>query len=334
VCSRVEPSWLVESRRGSRGKGRACAVDDGRWEQFWDTDGRLKGYTAPAPAEPAATEKRIPGRPRPAHEVRQECEAGLAKLNARYRYPLNLLLVAKLEDLYRWRVSLSCGCVQERILSGDEQLPLTERYYGSVSQDLPLGRAICNKHTAPDYIYQLIVAWHDRLESTLHPRDPNEEPLWEPADAKAWRPPLRTKPETVAFWTVELACGHRTEAIAPSLAWRPADGSKFVGEQRHQEMLAELGELDRTNSIGDHVGRMVEQRWPLPQTETTCHICPSTQTVVAYQRVGWVLPREPAPSPREAAEKKAAALKRRLAKAEEDAARLRAELKEAERETV
>ncbi|GAA1616464.1 hypothetical protein GCM10009679_20970 [Saccharothrix algeriensis] len=49
-----------------------------------------------------------------------------------------------------------------------------------------VGQAACDVHKLRGHVYQPIVAWHDRRETTLQPDDPNEEPPADPEQAKVW----------------------------------------------------------------------------------------------------------------------------------------------------
>lgn len=82
-------------------------------------------------------------------------------------------------------------------------------------------------------------------------------------------------------------------------------------------------ELDR-----EHTRRMLADGWPRPEPEQLCYSCPQVRMISAYERVGWLVPRqrqsEKAASA--ASTPSRSALERRLQKAEAEAERLRAEL--------
>ena len=142
------------------------------------------------------------------------------------------------------------------------------------------------------------------------------------------------EPHTSAFWEVTLACGHVEEAIAPSLDWVPASGPRRAAPKRVQHMCAEFEDAWRANPElqterdREHTRRMLTDGWPTPEPERLCYSCPHVRMILAYERIGWLVPRQrqPAKSASTTPTPSQSALERRPRNAEAEAERLRAEL--------
>jgi hypothetical protein len=74
-----------------------------------------------------------------------------------------------------------------------------------------------------------------------------------------------------------------------------------------------------------HDRRMLQAGWPMPQPEETCYTCTQARNVIAYERVGWLVPRKPTPAQVPSAPQRAD-LEQRLRRVEAQAERLRAQL--------
>lgn len=137
---------------------------------------------------------------------------------------------------------------------------------------------------------------------------------------------------------MKLACGHSEEAVAPSLDWTPASGPHRADPQRVQQMSAEFEEVWRTNPElqtqrdREHTRRMLADGWPSPQLERLCYTCPQVRMIMAYERVGWLVPqpRKAETRARVTPRPSRSALERRLQRAEAEAKHLRAELDQLE----
>ncbi|WP_438491896.1 hypothetical protein [Streptomyces asiaticus] len=241
------------------------------------------------------------------------------------------------EEFFRWRVQLECGCIAEVLTHGSEKLPSQQQWYDPVHKvPLPAGQMLCLHEGSLPSPYRGIVEWVERREVSF-PADPVEPPDW--VDAKTWAVIRHDKPHTAAFWTVALSCGHRDEVIAPNLKWKPADGPERISPKRVPQMRASIEEYwaahpnDENELKREHTRRMLEQGWPCPSTELPCYTCTWAQWIVAYQRVGWLVPRKPEPKPPKSPKPPSrASLQRRLRQAEAEARRLRERLAELDEE--
>jgi hypothetical protein len=183
-------------------------------------------------------------------------------------------------DLYRWRVQLNCGCITEALTYKEKQ---------------PTGQRPCPHDDDPSSPYRAITSWDDRREVEIE-ADPVDPPdYWADLDEELWARLRRPEPRTCAFWRVTLACGHHTDAVAPDLKWRPADGARLVRPERLREMIREFEELQAgpashpSGKLQDeHTARMLNQGWPSPQPEASCFECRSARFITAYRRVGWL----------------------------------------------
>lgn len=280
-------------------------------------------------------EKRLPGKPRPQAEALAEYRTERGKCPPD-RLALWPLLVGDEGELYRWRVLLDCGCVREVMTHGPDRAPCDRQWHGGSfpeSHRLPVGQLRCVEHSieTPPYIYREITEWRNR-RVVDHPADPIEPPShW--ADAPdLWAAVRLDEPRSSsAFWTVTLECGHLSE-VSTDLDWKPEDGPRRATPQRQAEMLAEFdasGPPEDEEAI--RMRRMIELGWPLPQPDQMCTDCTVCKTITAYERIGWLSPREKQGPKRDpSAPPSRATLKRRLREAEREAKRLRDQLGEAE----
>jgi hypothetical protein len=69
---------------------------------------------------------------------------------------------------------------------------------------------------------------------------------------------------------------------------------------------------------------MLAGGWPSPAPEHLCYTCSNARLIVAFQRVGWLVPRKPEPKPPKPPSR--ASLERRLRQAEAEANQVRRQL--------
>jgi hypothetical protein len=285
---------------------------------------------------PAAVLRRLPGKARPREDVLQEYQ----DLNARRRKDIPSILwrfwVPDPEDLFRWRVQLDCDCVIENMAHSDEDLPTAHGGLDYAHQAwLPAGQRICVHDNPPTPPYQRIVEWGERREMEF-PADSLAPPKW--ADEQTWAVIRRDEPHTSAFWRVTLTCRHVTE-VTTDLEWKPTDGPNRITAERQQEMIAEFEGFWASQPPSDgeddgeraHTRRMLEDGWPIPRPEQRCYTCRYARLIVAYERVGWLVPRKPAAKPPRPPSRKA--LERRLRQTETEADRLREALAQLDHDT-
>ncbi|MBC9714312.1 hypothetical protein H9Y04_17265 [Streptomyces sp. TRM66268-LWL] len=272
----------------------------------------------------------LPGRARPRKEVLRKVEEANAELRERLPSALWPLMVTEAEQYYRWRVQLDCGCVDEVLTLGEERLPSERQWRGPEHEWLQKGQMVCVHDDAPPAPYRDIAEWGERREVTF-PADPVEPD--DGMDPQTWAVLRHDEPHTSAFWKVTLACGHITDTIAPDLGWKPEDGPRLCSVKRVAEMTKEWEEYWASNPTEqsprerEHMRRMLSQRWPTPEPECRCYTCCFVHWIVAYQRVGWLVPRKAAPKRRQSPKPPSrAALQRRLQQAEAEAERLRSQL--------
>lgn len=110
--------------------------------------------------QPGALLKAVPGRARPRADVLAEFTAWADAQRKRLKPALWALFIPRVEDQFRWRVQLDCGCTPEVLTSGRDQFPDGRAYYDPIGQAyLPLGEMWCDTdHEAPTP-YRDIVAW-------------------------------------------------------------------------------------------------------------------------------------------------------------------------------
>ncbi|MCJ1676163.1 hypothetical protein MTF65_02060 [Streptomyces sp. APSN-46.1] len=154
----------------------------------------------------------------------------------------------------------------------------------------------------------------------------------DPVEPPEWAVIRHDDAHTSAFWTVTLACGHVEEVVAPTLGWKPGDGPRLVEAKRVKQMIEEFEQVWVSDPMlqpehqREHTRRMLAAGWPIPRPERSCHTCPHARAIIAYQRVGWLIPREEAPQPECPPPPARAVLERRLRRAEDEAEWLRAQL--------
>lgn len=286
---------------------------------------------------PVAVLRSLPGRAKSRKEALREFEEANAELRERLPSVLRALMVPEAEPCYRWRVQLDCGCINEVLTLGKERLPSERQWRGPEWEWLQNGQMLCCHEHAPPAEYRDIVEWGERRERTF-PADPVEPRHG--MDPQTWALIRHDEPHTSAFWKVTLTCGHTTDIVAPELRWKPEDGPRRCSAKRVKEMTKECEEFWASNPTGqdsrerDHMRRMLSQGWPSPGPECLCYTCPYVHWIVAYQRVGWLVPRKAVPKQQQSSKPPTRdGLKRRLRQAEAEAERLRSQLARLERDS-
>jgi hypothetical protein len=287
------------------------------------SSGRQEGALTDDGATRGAVERRLPGRARPGDEVLREYQ----ELNARRRQRINSALwvffAPDPDGIYRWRVQLDCDCVTEAMTWGDDHLPADQQWPDYAHQArLPAGQMRCRHDDPPPTVYRQITDWSNRREVSF-PADPLVPPDW--VDANTWAIMRHDEPHSSAFWTVTLTCGHVTE-VPTDLDWNPTDGPRRTSPARQREMTAEFEEFwaaqpdAQSEREREHTRRMLANGWPMPRPEQLCHVCPDTRLITAYQRIGWLVPRQAPPKPPKPPSR--ATLQRRLDQAQAEVERL------------
>ncbi|WP_079430777.1 MULTISPECIES: hypothetical protein [Streptomyces] len=233
------------------------------------------------------------------------------------------------DSYYRWRVQLDCACIKE-LLTPDDCTPPSERQWRGLGNGgaLPQGQVYCRHDDSVDAPYRDIIEWGERREVSF-PADPVEPPEW--AEADVWAVIRHHEAHTSAFWKITLACGHLEEVVAPTLDWKPDDGPRLAEAKRVKQMIEEFEQAWASDPMlqpeaeREHTRRMLAAGWPRPMPEQSCHTCPHARAIVAYQHVGWLIPRKEAPKPEDPPPDRAV-LERRLRRAEAEAERLRVQL--------
>jgi hypothetical protein len=289
--------------------------------------GNATGRT-PALKPPAAVLRRLPGKARPREDALREYQDFNAKRRSHIPAPLWPFWAPDPKVYYRWRVQLGCNCITEVLTSGPDHRPDSAHWPDLVhGARLPMGQILCVHEDSPPEPYREIIEWGSRRELTF-PADPAEPPDW--ASAETWAVMRRDEPRACAFWTVTMSCGHVTEVAVSILGWKPDNGPDRVSNERLRGMTADFEQLwaeqpdaqDRRER--DHTQRMLADGWPNPAPEDLCYTCPHARVVVAYQSIGWLVPRPPEPKPARPASR--ASLQRQLRQAEAQADELRRKL--------
>lgn len=274
--------------------------------------------------------KRLPGASRPRREVLADYEEWRQKRKAHLEPVLWSLLIPEATALFRWRVQLNCGCIQELHTSGKDRYPDEVRWPDPLGYGpLPEGELACKEgHTTRPKPYHRVAEWRSSRIVNFD-ADPEECPD-DTRDPEVWAIVRRPEPHASRFWRVTLDCGHSAEMCA-DVDWKPEDGPHLASSDRLRAMAIEFEEYDRDNPPAtpqdeverDHWRRMVEEGWPRPRTEYDCFTCTLTHQITGYQRVGWLVPPPKPPAPRRSERE---LLAERLLRAEAEAAKLRKRL--------
>ena len=294
-----------------------------------DIDGS-EALPLPDVPQVVAVKRSLPGKPKAIAQALSEYEHQNRERRDRIDPVLWVFWAPYPDGFYRWRVQLTCNCIIEVLTNGESDLPAEKRWL-RVGRRLeqPVGQVWCSHEDDSPSPYRSIVKWVDHREVEF-PIDPVEPRHGLPADV--WALIRHDEPRTLAFWTVILSCGHDTE-VPTSLDWQPADGPCRVDRQRQAEMLEEFDELEANHpgqeedQVLEHYRRMIADGWPIPVTERSCYTCLHARPIIAYEPIGWLVPRKnqpKSPSPLKSASR--ASLQRRLRQAEADAAQLRSKI--------
>jgi len=285
----------------------------------------------------AAVQRKLPGKAKVRADAIRDAQEHLAAQRARTK-PVFWWLVARdyTPETFRWRTEWDCGCIHEVLTERKDRLPTELQWLDPVvPARLPYGQFLCCKATtAGESPYRKIVGWAEVPHKVrTFPPDPPEPQHG--LDPESWAKVRRTEEHTVAYWMVRLECGHAASVPARP-GWRPADGHVRKDEEERQKTVAywrdyvayveaegKCSEWDR-----HHLAR-AEDGCPEPDVATDCRSCAAVSTMIAYEPIGLLLPPAPkskAAPPKPSREEAERALRRKLKLAEDEAARLRAEL--------
>ncbi|MFF5794647.1 hypothetical protein ACFY5D_21595 [Paeniglutamicibacter sp. NPDC012692] len=254
--------------------------------------------TAKAPATGSLL-KRVPGRARAQKKVREEFEKDVEEMRQRYERALWPLLIPNAGDIFRWRVQLECGCTHELLTREEDEYPDGRSYRDPMTgRRLPVGEYWCpTDHGSTQKPYRDIVEWGDR-KILEFPAD-SEESEYDWMDAETWAKIRKPEPHSSMFWQVKLACGHYGQ-VCTDMDWKPEDGPKKVSEERITQMRRDFEELwaaeegngrHHEDPEREHIRKMLDLRWPRPETELDCYTCTNVRRITGYQRIGWLVPK-------------------------------------------
>ena len=154
---------------------------------------------------------------------------------------------------------------------------------------------------------------------------PPEPPDWWHGSSEVWEQ-VRVKQERVyARWTVRLECGHLGSTLTDP-GWQP--GSEPETNVERAETLRDEIEADVAISNEPeeqaHWLRMIELGLPSPHPEVGCSDCEGVHAIVAYERVGWLVPPPTPPKRRQPrAPTRVEVLEKKIKELEAENARLR-----------
>lgn len=290
-----------------------------------------------ADTAPGALLTRLPGRARPRKQALEEFEKQAEALRRRYKPVFWPFFIPKATEVFRWRVQLECGCVHELFRLGADDYPDGSAWLDPITRHpLPVGEIWCSgDHGGVEKAYRDVVEWIDSRVREFPP-DPEECPH-EGVDAETWARMRNPEPHSSAFWRVRLSCGHVCDHVIADVEWRPEHGPKLCTAERAAEMRSDFESMWAVAGYAgwpeegperDHVRKMLDLRWPRPEPEQECRTCRYARRITGYQRVGWLVPKEPPAAqgadPDEDMKRRKA--ETRLAKIEAEAQRLREQL--------
>lgn len=235
--------------------------------------------------EPHEREQHLPGRAKPAATARRAYDAARAK--AMKQVPANdqdlmRRLYPDAELMYRWRMKLGCDDIVEVLTLGDNQWPVDKSWSWS-GHPMRKGDYFCTAHRATQTQFGRIRRY--LVRSTL---DLDADVL------------LKQEARTVGYWTVQLDCGHLGNQITP-LDWRPAHGQRQTSPNDPAEVTRRKARAQHVKQYLDEaewaqIMRRIEEGHLEPDSLARCWVCPYRQPIVAFQRVGWLIPPQPAPA--------------------------------------
>lgn len=289
--------------------------------------------TANAQDGPGKLLRRVPGSARPRREVLDEVETYIAERQPHVDPVLASLLLPDPQKLYRWKVELECGHVDELLTSGPDRFPDERAHRDNLTQtDLKVGEMWCGdkSHWEDARPYRDIRDWVSSkvVDFEADPVQPKDG--WDP---ETWKVIRHDKPMSSRFWRVRLACGHHHDHVVTDVDWTPDRGPKLATAKRAREMKAEMEEYWATDPEASptcqieraHLRKMIELRWPTPTPEQACCACAHARQITGYQRIGWLVP---PPKPAKPAKSQRERLEEQIARAEAEARRLRDRLDE------
>jgi len=274
-----------------------------------------------------AQQRRLPGKPQPASEFLAEYQEHNGKRRERIPGPLWVFWAPDPNDIFRWRIQLDCGCVEERIKHslGDDDKPIstiaTASDFDPLSREwLPPGEFLCSgKHRKRAKPIRDIADWGERTVREFA-ADPIEPPDMWANEPDIWAVIRHPEPHKSAFWKALLGCGHFADVVT-DVGWKPEDGPTYPTPKRLEEMRAEVADLDRWHK------RLLAAGWPRPAPFRECYMCSVVRKLVAYEPVDWVAPRPKPiklPKPKPPSRK---SLEARLKTLQAEAEQLREQLK-------
>ena len=289
--------------------------------------------TTNAPHGPGKLLRRVPGSARPRRDVLNEVEAYIAERKPHIDPVLASLLLPDPQKLYRWKVELECGHVDDVMTSGPDRFPDERPYRDNLTQtDLNAGEMWCGDKSHWEELrpYRDIRDWVSSkvVDFEADPVEPQDG--W---DTETWKVIRHDKPTSSRFWRVRLACGHHHDHVVTDVDWTPDRGPKLATAKRAREMKTEMEEYWATDPEASpkcqveraHMRKMIELRWPMPAPEQACCACAHARQITGYQRIGWLVP---PPKPAKPARSQRERLEEQIARAEAEARRLRDRLDE------
>jgi hypothetical protein len=259
----------------------------------------------PADAAPDPRERKLPGKATPLQRVRREYEQAHDKAKEKvpqdewpilwwYGYP-------DPEELYRWRIQLDCGCVEEVTSVGDDSVP-PDKTWRHRWRDVALAPGqYYHRHEGERLLgpYRPITHWMSSKEHVEQP-DPPEPPDWLADSPELWEQIRHREIRVYAKWTVRLDCGHLGSTLTEP-GWRPGSEPRTDAD-RAETLRGEIVADDLFSTQPEeqaHWLRMIELNLPSPRPEIGCSDCEGVHAIVSYERVGWLVPPPALPKPRQ-----------------------------------
>lgn len=186
--------------------------------------------------------RRVPGPARPRRDALDEVEAYIAERRTRIDPVLASLFLPDPRKLYRWKVELECGHVDEVLTIGPDRFPDERRCHDNLTQtNLNVGEMWCRdkSHWDEPQPYRDIREWVSSkvVDFEADPIEPKDG--W---DAETWKVIRHDRPTSSRFWRVLLACGHHYDHVVTDVEWAPDRGPKRATVRRAREMKAEMEE--------------------------------------------------------------------------------------------
>lgn len=262
--------------------------------------------------------RRLPGAARPNDEVLADWEQKIRD------NPIVRAWCGDPEDIFRWRLQFDCGCIEERLGRTDNPQSLLEVSDPNIytkGDRLPPGEFFCSgEHTPQSFPLRGFASWGG-FTRRLQEEDPVEVPeQWAFLGQDYCDRTRCTETHWVHDWRATLTCGHSIAVSGQDIDWTPDQ----VKDAADPEVLAKK-RARFENDDNEFAQKMLAAGWPDLGTYRDCDLCPKTRKVVAYEPLGWLIP--PPRKPRKQKSQKER-LQAQIQRAEREAERLRAELKE------